>query len=77
MWNQSKFNNKNNEDTDVVFGSLLLTLNEFLMYCSVISIVNLEYVFVYWANSEYSQPAVICSKLTIGTSEQGVKYVQS
>ena len=71
MWNQSKFNNKNNEDTDVVFGSWILT------YCSIISIVNLEYVFVYWANSEYSQSAVICSKLTIGTSEQGVEYVQS
>ena len=26
---QPKFNNKSNEDTDIGFGSLLLTLNEF------------------------------------------------
>ena len=26
---------------------------------------------------EYAQPAIACSKLTIETLEQGVKYVQS
>ena len=29
------------------------------------------------ANGQNSQPAITCSKLTIGTLEQGVKYVQS
>ena len=28
-------------------------------------------------SSECSQPAITCSKLTIETLEQGVKYVQS
>ena len=30
-----------------------------------------------WELGEASQPAITCSKLTIETLEQGVKYVQS
>ena len=30
-----------------------------------------------WIDSDDNQPVVICSKLTIKTLEQGVKYVKS
>ena len=30
-----------------------------------------------WQNTFASQPAITCSKLTMETLEQGVKYVQS
>ena len=46
-----------------------------------------EFYFCYWINAaiyrksggviRHSQPAFTCSKLTIETLEQGVKYVQS
>ena len=29
------------------------------------------------SNMTHTQPAIVCSKLTIETLEQGVKYVQS
>ena len=33
--------------------------------------------YFYWPGEVYSQPAFTCSKLTIETLEQGMKYVQS
>ena len=37
----------------------------------------IDTIGVYKTNSVISQPAITCSKLTIETLEQGVKYVQS
>ena len=61
-----------------------------LTHCSDVSnasIYNFEYAFIsqflqYWRFSEMrltfnSQPAITCSKLTLETLEQDVKYVQS
>ena len=45
---------------------LFLSLNSIPSFMSV-SLLDLE----------FSQPAITCSKLTIETLEQGVKYVQS
>ena len=52
----------------------------FLGYCSIVFIVNFEQwkiksnELLFKSNT---QPAIACSKLTIETLEQGVKYVQS
>ena len=39
--------------------------------------MELLYVKIKGKIHTYSQPAITCSKLTIETLEQGVKYVQS
>ena len=51
--------------------------------CSSVSIVSFEQVNASWelrengGCSESTQSTITCSKLTIKTLEQGVKYVQS
>ena len=42
-----------------------------------VSIAECKQVNVYWIASNTCQPAFTCSKLTIETLKQGVKYVQS
>ena len=38
---------------------------------------KISYYHKCFSHLGYSQPAITCSKLTIETLEQGVKYVQS
>ena len=47
----------------------------FLFY--VLPRMLLSFFLIFWRISHYSQPAITCSKLTIETLEQGMKYVQS
>ena len=62
---------------DVVLVFLLLTLNNFTTF-SKVSIVDFEQVNAGWEGiNQSTQPTIICSKLTIETREEGVKYVQS
>ena len=62
----------NNKDIGVVLVSLLLTLN-LHHTCSSVTIVHFEHVIAKWQ----ILAAITCSKLTIETLEQSVKYVQS
>ena len=39
--------------------------------------IELQLTWIYFCKIDTSQPAFTCSKLTIETLEQGVKYVQS
>ena len=47
----------------------------FLFY--VLPRMLLSFSLIFWKISHYYQPAITCSKLTIETLEQDVKYVQS
>ena len=48
---------------------------EFVLHLLVSPLMFSNKIFV--VNADTAQPAFICSKLTIETLEEGVKYVQS
>ena len=82
-----KVTNKNATVTfmDAVLASLLLTLGKYLLtgICKICSELTIMVLFSIRVLLDYSiriiitQPAITCSKLTIETLEQSVKYVQS
>ena len=82
-----KVNNRNTRARCEICSKLTIKIPERttpLAHLSLsVSIVNFKHVITDWDPyvllSEYkaSQPAFTCSKLTIETLEQGVKYVQS
>ena len=55
----------------------LQELVKFLVQCSYFLKVFCHKMFLFCSNAVLTLPAFTCSKLTIETLEQGVKYVQS
>ena len=74
-----KVYNKNQKSKDVVLLSFLLTLNRCLSIGFFCTRATYSSIFTPSESKKVldTQPAITCSKLTIETLEQGVKYVQS
>ena len=76
VWNLFKVNNKDTRIISMLFWCLYYYFKTNLTHCSGVSIVEFEQ-----ENAGCiiitSQSVITCSKLTIETLEQGVKYVQS
>ena len=76
VWNLFKVNNKDTRIISMVFWCLYYYFKTNFTHCSGVSIVEFEQ-----ENAGCiiitSQSVITCSKLTIETLEQGVKYVQS
>ena len=76
VWNLFKVNNKDTRIISMLFWCLYYYFKTNFTHCSGVSIVEFEQ-----ENAGCiiitSQSVITCSKLTIETLEQGVKYVQS
>ena len=76
VWNLFKVNNKDTRTISMLFWCLYYYFKTNFTHCSGVSIVEFEQ-----ENAGCiiitSQSVITCSKLTIETLEQGVKYVQS